>query len=387
MRANLVVCVAVLAISCWADMYASMTDSPIAPTAVSNDSNDNTQNLRAEAERLYVEGKFEASFTLFESLYEQGDTISGLRLALSYIRGTGCNRDVDKGVEILEKFADEGCIAAYPHLCRVYMLVFQDNQKALEYARKSAKNDHGKMLNYMAWYLAPQDPDMAYACAQESADLGCDEGIRCLANFYVGGVGCERDLNKAGELFGKIADYNGSGRDGYIAVLIAQNKHKELYENLLKYIHCTDGDGENGSHTPYYLSYMYRNGIYVEKDMDKALFYGELSAERGDLVSQIELWRYYREKKDYIRMFKWLKKAAEQGDSASQAMLAHAYFFGEGCEINHDYGEKWACKASENPTDELISLLTELRIRRELGDERSELLINLIEARTRSYAP
>lgn len=339
------------------------------------------QQLRREADVLNIEGKKDTCYTLYETAYRQGDVVSGARLALCCIKGAGCAKDVNRGIQLLEEAVEKGYYRAYQHLCRVYLLVeeVRDNAKALEYATLSAEHDQGSMLAYMARCLERVDPELAFRCADLSAQKGCDEGARCLASFYAKGLNCSEDLDKAAALLKEIADRDAPARRMLVRILAQQNKSEELFHTLSKYVHYTDGDGSNGGYLALQLALLYLKGDGVEKDVDKALFWSEIAAERDELAAQVVLWNIYRESGNYTRMFKWLVEAAEKGDAVSQAMLARAYFFGEGCERSEDRALIWVKCAYAHRTKELDNLLTELRVRRELGDVYADRFLSRIE--------
>lgn len=70
-----------------------------------------------------------------------------------------------------------------------------------------------------------------------------------------------------------------------------------------------------------------------------------LIAEQGDAQAQFRLGMMYRKgvgvAKNCEKAFKWLKKAAEQGHSNAQILLGTMYDSGEGVEQNEQEALKW----------------------------------------------
>lgn len=346
------------------------------------------RRIRDEADQLYVDGKTGASFILYEKAYQLGDAEAGMRLALCYIKGMDCPTDVDKGIQLLEEAAERGCTQAYQHLCRVYLLAdnVRDYSKALEYAKTSSEYDQGKILAYMATYLSEEEPGLAFRCAELSAQCGCVDGIGCLANFYAFAVACQQDIEKSKELYRKIVDQVPPARSVLVHILSEQKEYEELYQILMKYVHDKEGNGDNGGFLAYHLGVMFYNGLNVERNINKAIFWFEIAAERGNQPAQSAIWKLYRQKKDYTHAHKWLIKAAETGETEAQVMLVRAFLFGEGCDRDSDQAYRWAIRANKQRSDALDDLLRELRARRELGDEYVENFLLYVENAYRDYA-
>ena len=70
---------------------------------------------------------------------------------------------------------------------------------------------------------------------------------------------------------------------------------------------------------------MYHNGIGVEQNDEKAVYWHRKAAEQGDAEGQFSLgWLYYQGigvKKDYKKASEWFGKAADQGLTEAQAKL------------------------------------------------------------------
>jgi TPR repeat protein len=70
-------------------------------------------------------------------------------------------------------------------------------------------------------------------------------------------------------------------------------------------------------------------------------------AEQGNARAQGYLGMYYAQHGDYAQATPWLLKAAEQGEPASQTVLAASYWIGQGVAQNYAEALRWYRKAAE----------------------------------------
>lgn len=82
------------------------------------------------------------------------------------------------------------------------------------------------------------------------------------------------------------------------------------------------------------LGVAYHKGCGVEKDLASAIKWYEMSANKGDLVSQFNLGALYYEQKNYTQAIYWYKKSANGGDAKAQNNLGQMY--GEGRGVKKD---------------------------------------------------
>ncbi|GBB92357.1 hypothetical protein RclHR1_00020060 [Rhizophagus clarus] len=138
------------------------------------------------------------------------------------------------------------------------------------------------------------------------------------------------------ELSKKIADSSG--------LVMKINWHQCKAEN---------GDKLNKGHgdAQYNLGLFYKNGIGTEKDIKKAIYWYQKSAENGNKIAQYNLAMCYEYgdgiRKNKIKAFEWYKKSAEQEYSNAQYHLGLCY--------KYDISEKdlkkkiyWYQKSAEN---------------------------------------
>lgn len=77
----------------------------------------------------------------------------------------------------------------------------------------------------------------------------------------------------------------------------------------------------------YYVGYCYLNGIGVEQNIENALKYLTLSAEKDCSISQVALGDYYKYTiKDYEKAIHWYNKASIQNIASADFHLGDIYF-------------------------------------------------------------
>jgi hypothetical protein len=90
---------------------------------------------------------------------------------------------------------------------------------------------------------------------------------------------------------------------------------------------------------------MYRNGHGVTQDYAEAMKWYRKAAEQGDSHAQCMLAYMHYEghgaPQDYTEAMKWYRKAAEQGDANAQYNLAYMYANGQGVPLDYEEAYFW----------------------------------------------
>lgn len=113
--------------------------------------------------------------------------------------------------------------------------------------------------------------------------------------------------------------------------------------------------GEHGFSEPYYdLAVSYREGLGVEKNVDKWKRYLKKAADLGLYDARMEIVDLYRYgdpqmgvEEDEEKYLYWLKKDAEAGSAFSMINLSLRYRQGRGLEKDIDAAFNWMIKAAE----------------------------------------
>ena len=155
-----------------------------------------------------------------------------------------------------------------------------------------------------------------------------------LGEFYENGYGVEKDYEKAAYWFQKSAEQGN---------VHAQDKLENSAE-LIRWVYEKLAEQGNAN-AQYNLGNCYANGVGIEKDNEKAVYWFLKSAEQGNVFAQNKLedsrynLGYYYAKgvgveKDYKKAVYWFQKSAEQGNADAQYNLGSCYANGIGVEKN-----------------------------------------------------
>ncbi|QCO21229.1 sel1 repeat family protein [Acinetobacter cumulans] len=168
--------------------------------------------------------------------------------------------------------------------------VKQDYNKAYFWFEKSALSQNDEALNSLGniYYLglgrgknyikAEEYYSQAYA-------LGNKDAIFNLAELYRNnGFGKLPDYNKAEEIYrSKIIDNPYKSYEGLSKIYIEKGAFKEAF------IYSKKAADLNNPEAEYNLGVFYEKGIYVEKDIEKALYWYERAAKKGHLDAKNNL--------------------------------------------------------------------------------------------------
>jgi TPR repeat protein len=96
------------------------------------------------------------------------------------------------------------------------------------------------------------------------------------------------------------------------------------------------------------LGVAYNQGIYVSKDVERAIYWFKKAAEQGHVRSQLSLGMIYSDKfKDFKKAIEWYLKAAKQGDDGAQFFVGLHFEFGKGVKCDYKKALEWYSKAAK----------------------------------------
>ena len=88
----------------------------------------------------------------------------------------------------------------------------------------------------------------------------------------------------------------------------------------------------------YDYAWMCTFGLGGHRNIEEAIYYYERAAEKGHVISMVELAQLYQEPecRNYQKAYEWAQKGAATGDPTGEFVLGNLYFFGRGCETDMD---------------------------------------------------
>ena len=337
-------------------------------------------------------GEPEKSVEWFEQGIRQDDKRATINLGRFYLLGIGVGQDTFKGMQMLEKYDDDGFVLYL--LAQVYDGVIGyevpiNYPKALEYYLLAEKNkqdltNENLMTLYNnlgTLYNAHEDISTNYVEAQKyltkAAEMGLPNTMYGLANlhdfigdkkqafkwylkaaenglidayYYVGngykrGEGVQQDSQKALKWLELAAEYQMSGAAWELAEIYRDgigNVSQNLEKAQAFYLLAKEA-GENVERSVQQL----QSRLAVRDDFGALLE----RAKEGNLEAQKDLAMAYVRgdeiEQNYEEAFKWYKAAAEQGDADAQNSLYNRYAKGEGVEQNSEEAMKWLHRSAE----------------------------------------
>ena len=106
----------------------------------------------------------------------------------------------------------------------------------------------------------------------------------------------------------------------------------------------------------FFLGLFYKNGFFVEKDINKAIKWYELSASKGNVYAQNNLGLMHEKglgfPVNYEKAFKMYLLSAEEGYAVAQYNLGIMYYNGKGVEKSIVDGFMWINISSLNGDDD-----------------------------------
>ncbi|RHZ55526.1 hypothetical protein Glove_414g6 [Diversispora epigaea] len=192
--------------------------------------------------------------------------------------------------------------------------IFQVVKNLSEIIISDASINHNLIMSWMLnWKIRISAANKIFNTTSNSSSLrklyniNKEIGIIALANMYLYGLGIEKNIIKAIEIYFKLAD-KGSP--------IALNTLAFCYSNGLALA------GNIGSMCN--VGYCYENGIGVGKDEKEGFKWYLKAAKNEHNMSQGNVGNCYKNggiKMDQVKAFEWYKKAAEKFFANSQYML------------------------------------------------------------------
>ena len=206
---------------------------------------------------------------------------------------------------------------------------YQNPSKGLELLQKAINHGSGEAYARLAWEFfsginVDKDDKKFYEYSQKAYELRNQDGANNLGGCYQRGFGCERNINKAIEIYQEAVKL-GSG-------LAAKN--------LFYIFRCGDS----------------QNDIPVNFDREKAKHYLLEGARLNDPIALLQLSKQYYFGSDLFesnpeQAYIYAKKSADAGNVDGCAMIAYLLDNGIGCDKNPKEAQKYRDKYQVQKND------------------------------------
>ena len=309
----------------------------------------------------------------YQNRADKGDAESLYNLAGMYYWGSGITQDRIHAFDLYKLAAEKGNADANYQLGKMYRYgegVEQNFTKSEEWYRAASEDfqreaELGNLnrqcqlarmyLSYECDYGLEYSPAKAMQLYEDAADKGFADALYELGEMYLygSGYGLETDKIKGYKYLIEAAEQGSVCAQAKLCVDIwlkatdyDQEKCnlEEMYKWALK-------GAEHGDDTcQLILGCMYSEGLFVQKDKNKAREWFYKAASRGNSDAQFNLGEmyYYGDvvKKDYTEAIKWYKKAADNYDFRAMYNIGDMYEYGDGVELDIREAFFWYDRAS-----------------------------------------
>lgn len=299
-----------------------------------------------------------------------GDVDACMQAAVCYMTGTDTEINEEQGFYYLSKAAGKGDAEALFHVGECYLLgngVSIDTQKALESITRSAEAGFSP-----AQYLLGMMYTYGYRCKYVSdqmkyvpSNVSLKDTGELLRDHYVCYEFLEEpfmpvDQSRGLEWLTTAADNDEPGALYDLAVLY--NNGDIVEPDNLKCYQYAERAAEKGVATAMSsIGDWYQKGYdgIIEPDQHKAFDWYLLAAEKGDVDSMCEIGEYYQYGKGVVepdtdKMIEWYRKAAEYAypypnntNLWAQRKLGIIYTIGNGVQQDITEGTKWLRMAAD----------------------------------------
>ena len=157
----------------------------------------------------YVQKDDKKAFENWEKAVELRDPAGGSNLAFAYMSGIGCEKNVEKAIDIYKQAVENGSGFSANKLYSIFRYglsgVEKDEKLAKYYLFKAAEleDDWGCFNLGKQYYngndLVEQNYDQAFVYVKKAADMGLVEACNAIAYLYEKGIGCDKNPVKAKE--------------------------------------------------------------------------------------------------------------------------------------------------------------------------------------------
>lgn len=269
----------------------------------------------SEAERKIVET---AMIETVREKAEAGDAMMQCQYAVFLINGKGADKDIDKGIALLNAAKAQDCLQAYTQLAHCYLEgigVDKDKDKALELAEYAAAKGDVMAQDIFVELLFDNTLD------DENKSKNAFEKLLWLAE-----KGNKRAQYRVGRCY-----LEGCG--------IGERK-ETAFNWFLKAAKQGEADAQ------YFLANCYETGYGTHRDYIKAIIWYAKAAEKSNVHAEFKLGEMFS-RGDSIAIDFYLH-AALNGVAMAKYKLGYFLEFGKGTEVDLNEALKWYKEAAED---------------------------------------
>lgn len=238
-------------------------DSKIRQSISSESELSNNEEIYVRYDELILGEEYNKAYNLIIEKAQKGDPIAQGEIGQFYYYGFNGKSNIDLAKKWLLKSKKQGVVSSIYYLGYIYYIT---------------ANNEGDLRE-------------SFELIEESSILGYSESYNILGVFYSNGIYVDRDLKKAFQNYKKGADLGSRTAQFNLGQAYYWGKgiHKNYHEAFNWYVLS-----KNNDYPPAYiqLAVMYADGVYVEKDVRKAISLIRPLAEDGYEIAKTNLRVY-----------------------------------------------------------------------------------------------
>ncbi|MBO7147186.1 MAG: sel1 repeat family protein [Lentisphaeria bacterium] len=311
---------------------------------------------------LYIAGKTPlkndaAAFRYFRRLADKNDVAALLRCGQMTLEGRGVDKNLQSAQFYLKKAAELGNSEAM-YLYGTLLLEEKKNQPALEWIRKAAEKDHlPAVRQYADLILKNADgikaaPEFVFVLLKKLSDKGDLPATEKLASLTEKGFGTVKGNPPEAEKYYLLAA--GKGSIPALAKLAEYSLARKDHKKAAEYAQIAAGNGNYEASL--LLGKMYYEGTGIDKDLDAALHFLRLPADKGNKYALEKAGIILFSRNQYAAAEKYLSKLTEFTDPVSAYILGWIYYTGKDG-VKQNYAQALAMLTQAAEKQHLQSML------------------------------
>lgn len=259
---------------------------------------------------LGTEQNYETAARWFSQAVVDDHKYAQYSLAGLYYRGQGVEQSYEQAFHLYCRSAEQGNPYADYETAKMY----RDGIGTTVQSKKAEQSFRSAFRGFTALEKQSHDDELQYRLGQ----------------MLHTGTGTEKDEKAAAEYWEKAAKLGNVHAQYALAKLWLETNDGDVSKALQWLTKAADG-----GHAPaqYTLGKCYRDGIYVDQNMEQAIHLFLLSAEQNNEYAAYQLGKLYLAgegiPKEVEQAVKWLKCSAEQRNPYAQYTLGKLYLCGE----------------------------------------------------------
>ncbi|UPT78318.1 hypothetical protein MN086_04035 [Sulfurovum sp. XGS-02] len=299
----------------------------------------------------------EKALEWYERAAKNGDVFSQLHLGEIYYKGSISSKDDNRSIYWLTHASKQNSKNAKIELAHIY-LKQKDKKKALELYLDLAKNgdeDAQKQAAYlMVFGEGEKDFKNGYTLFLENAKKGDAYSQYTLGYIYQNGKGVHVDHKKALHWYEKAYQQGykaAKNRISYLKNIHNTNKVSKYNEKWASRSFNSVTSKQIDASEQYQIARSLEYGINgIQRDEKKALKHYLNAANRGHILAQYKVGKFYQQGKgtprNHHKALYWFKKAAAQNDVYSYYEISKLYYANKEIPKDEKKAFQWCEKAA-----------------------------------------